>query len=198
MIRRSKPRTRPTAGGAETTEFSGVPGWRPVGGALCAMISAMMLIHQLYVEGPRPVVRLSALAATIGFGIVAYYLVRRGFRRGLALRVGPEGVGIALGFRGWLDVSWDEVLAWRYWEPTGFMLLVKRRAPRWVGFRLKDESRLAERPWDERLEIWLARAYGRPSLCVLHPFVEGSILEVLEAFQIQARDLDDREGRIVR
>ena len=37
------------------------------------------------------------------------------------------------------------------------MRYVKRRAPRWVGFKLKDESVLARRPWDERLEMWLAR-----------------------------------------
>lgn len=195
MTRRAKRALRPPPA---TAEFAGVPGWRPVGGALCAMIAAMMLVHQLYIEGPRPAMRLVALIIALWFAFIAYYLIRRGFRRGLALRVGPEGVGIALGFRGWLDVPWDEVRAWRYWEPTGFMLLVKRRAPRWVGFKLKDESVLARRPWDERLEMWLARWNGRPKLCVLHPFVDGSILEVLEAFQTQAGALDDREGRILR
>ena len=183
---------------AATAAFAAVPGWRPVGGALCAMIAAMLLVHQLYIDAPRPAIRLVALLAAVLFGAIAWYLVRRGFRRGTAIRVGPEGVGIALGFRGWLEVPWEEVRAWRYWEPTGFMLLIKRRAPRWVGYVLKDESRLGARPWDERLEMWLARANGRPSLCVTHPFVEGSILEVLEAFQTQAGALDDREGKIVR
>ncbi len=195
MSRRAKKALRPPP---TVAEFIGVPGWRPVGGALSAMIAAMLMVHQLYVDGPKPLVRLLALLGAVAFAAIAWYLLRRGFRRGVAIRVSPEGVGIAIGFRGWLEVSWDEVRAWRYWEPTGFMLLIKRRAPRWVGFVLKDESRLRDRSWDERLEMWLARVNGRPSLCVLHPFVEGSILEVLEAFQTQAGALDDREGKIVR
>ena len=197
MSRRAR-RPRAIAPVRGTVEFANAPGWRPVGGALCAMMAAMLIVHQLYLEGPRPALRLAALLGAAFFALSAWYLIRRGFRRGAAVRVGPEGVRLALGFDGWLDAPWSEVRAWRYWEPTGFMLLVKRRAPRWVGFRLKDETALAARPWDERLEMWLARFYGRPRLCILHPFVHGSILEVLEAFQTHAPDLDDREGRIVR
>lgn len=157
----------------------------------------MLLVHQLYVEGPKPLARLAALFGSAFFAAVAVYLVKRGFRRGAAVRVGPSGVGIALGFAGWLEVPWEQVRAWRYWEPTGFALLVKRRQPRWVGLRLRDEAPLAARPWDERLEMWLGRMHGRPALCVLHPFVAAPILEVLEAFQTHAPALDDREGRIV-
>ncbi len=45
--------------------------------------------------------------------------------------------------------------------------------------------------------MWLNRAQGRPALCALAPFVGAPILEVLEAFQTHAPELDDREGRIV-
>lgn len=157
----------------------------------------MLLLHQLYIDGPKPLLRAFVLLATMAFAAVARYMFLRGKRRGPVLRVGPDKVGIAIGFDGWLDVPWDAVLAWRYWEPTGFAVLVKRRQARWVGFRLKDEVVLAGRPWDQQLEMWLHRAQGRPSLCVLAPFVAAPILEVLEAFQTHAPQLDDREGHIV-
>jgi hypothetical protein len=173
------------------------PGWRPAAGGLAGLIAAMLLAHQLFVEGPKPLLRALVLLAAAGFAALAWYLVRRGRRRGPVLRLGPEGVGIALGFSGWLEVPWSEVRAWRYWEPTGFAVLVKRRQARWVGFRLKDEAALAGGPWDQRLEMWLNRAQGRPALCALAPFVSAPILEVLEAFQTHAPELDDREGRIV-
>ena len=157
----------------------------------------MLLIHQLFVEGPKPLLRALVLLAAVGFAAIAWYLIRRGRRRGPVLRLRPDGVGVAVGFAGWLEVPWEQVRAWRYWEPTGFAVLVKRRQARWVGFRLKDESVLAGRPWDERLEMWLHRAQGRPALCTLAPFVGAPILDVLEAFQTYAPELDDREGRIV-
>ncbi|HET7409034.1 MAG TPA: hypothetical protein VFJ13_02435, partial [Paracoccaceae bacterium] len=178
-----------------TTEFATAPGWRPAGGALCGVIALMLLGFQLQ-DGPRPEIRLAALLGAAVFGIAAWYMIRRGLRRGLALRIGPEGVGIALGFRGWIEAPWDQVRAWRYWEPTGVGPLV-RREPRWIGVRLKDESVLAGRLWDERLEIWLGRTHQRPPLCVVDPFVTASMPEVQEAFRTQAPALDDPEGRIV-
>jgi hypothetical protein len=173
------------------------PGWRPAAGVLSALIALMLLAHQLFLDGPKPLLRGLVLLAAAGFGTLGWYMVRRGRRRGLVLRLGPEGVGIALGFAGWLEVPWDRVRAWRYWEPTGFAALVKRRQARWIGFRLVDETVLARRPWDERLEMWLNRVQGRPPLCTLAPFVDAPILDVLEACQTHAPELDDREGRIV-
>ena len=173
------------------------PGWRPAAGGLAALIGLMLLAHQLFVEGPKPLLRAIALVAAAGFAWLAFYLARRGARRGPALRLGPGGVGIALGFAGWVEVPWAALRAWRYWEPAGFAVLVKRRQARWVGFRLKDETVLAGRPWDERLEMWLNRVQGRPALCLLAPFVAAPILDVLEALQTHAPELDDREGRIV-
>jgi hypothetical protein len=173
------------------------PGWRPAAGGLAALIALMLLVHQFFVDGPKPLVRAVVLLAAACFAALAFYMVRRGARRGPALRLGPEGVGIALGFAGWIEVPWAAVRAWRYWEPTGFAVLVKRRQARWVGFRLKDEALLTGRPWDQRLEMWLNRAQGRPALCALAPFVGAPILDVLEAFQAHAPELDDREGRIV-
>ncbi len=157
----------------------------------------MLILHQVSVEGPKPLLRAVVLLAAAGFGGLAWYLLRRGRRRGPALRLGPDAVGIALGFEGWLEVPWEGVRAWRYWEPTGFAVLVKRRQARWVGFRLKDEAVLAGRSWDQRLEMALNRLQGRPALCVLAPFVAAPILDVLEAFQAHAPGLDDPEGRIV-
>jgi hypothetical protein len=190
---RARERTR----AARASAFDAAPGWRPAAAGLAALIALMLTLHQLYVEGPKPLLRLFVLLVATGFAALAWYLLQRGRRRGPALRVGPEGVGIALGFAGWLEVPWERVRAWRYWEPTGFAVLVKRRQARWVGFRLTDEGALAGRPWDQRLEMALNRLQGRPALCVLAPFVAAPILEVLESFQAHAAHLDDREGRIV-
>jgi hypothetical protein len=192
-----KSRARGRRRAAREASFDGRPGWRPAAGGLSALLALMLLVHQLFIEGPRPLLRAIVLLAAAGFAVLAWYLLRRGRRRGMALRLGPEGVGIAVGFTGWLEVPWEGVRAWRYWEPTGFAVLVKRRQARWVGFRLKDETVLADRPWDQRLEMWLHRIQGRPALCALAPFIDAPILAVLEAFQTHAPDLDDREGRIV-
>jgi hypothetical protein len=197
LSRVPKARARGPARAAREFAFPAAPGWRPAAGGLAALIALMLLLHQLFVDGPKPLLRALVLIAAAGFGGLAAFMLRRGRRRGLALRLGPDGVGIALGFSGWLEVPWDRVRAWRYWEPTGFAALVKRRQPRWIGLWLKDEGVLATRPWDERLEMWLNRAQGRPALCALAPFLGAPILDVLEAFQTVAPGLDDRDGRTV-
>lgn len=193
------PKARARGGGRARREmaFMAAPGWRPAAGGLAALIALMLLAHQFFVDGPKPLLRGLVLLAAAGFAALAWFMVRRGRRRGPVLRLGPGGVSIAVGFAGWVEVPWQGVRAWRYWEPTGFAVLVKRRQARWVGVWLKDEALLADRPWDERLEMWLNRAQGRPSLCALAPFIDASILDVLEAFQTHAPGLDDRDGRLV-
>ena len=37
--------------------------------------------------------------------------------------------------------------------------------------------------WDQRFEIWLNTFHNRPGLCILHPFVQAPILDVLQAFK---------------
>jgi hypothetical protein len=197
LTRVPKARARGRRRAARDVAFDAAPGWRPAAGGLAALLALMLLAHQLFVEGPKPLLRAIALVSAAAFGALACYLVRRGRRRGPVLRLGPERIGIATGFDGWLEVPWEAVRAWRYWEPTGFALLVKRRQARWIGFRLKDERVLAGRPWDQRLEMALNRLQGRPALCILAPFVAAPILDVLEAFQAHAPGLDDRDGRIV-
>lgn len=99
---------------------------------------------------------------------------------------------MALGFSGWIDVPWSAVEAFRYWEPTGIALLVKRRQSRWVGILLKDTSMLRDLTWDQRFEIWMNTFHNRPGLTLLHPFVKAPILDVLQAFKDHApKALDD-------
>jgi ribonucleotide reductase alpha subunit len=87
-----------------------------------------------------------------------------------------------------------DVEAFRYWEPTGIALLVKRRQSRWVGVLLNRKLKADDLTWDMRLEIWLNTFHNRPGLCILHPFVKASILDVLQAFKDHApRKLDDYE-----
>lgn len=161
------------------------------------LIAVMFVIHQTQIDGAKVVIRAFAVACAIGFGVMAWYLGKRAARRGEAVRIDKTGIGLAIGFGGWLEVPWDGIAAYRYWEPTGLALLWKRRQPRWVGFKLKDESVLKGRPWDEALDLFLARLAGRPALVVLHTNIDGSILDVLEACQIQRRDLDDPEGKVL-
>ena len=176
----------------EEAVFSAAPGTRLLAGALCAVLMAMFLVHQTQIEGASPLVRGAAAAAAAAFGALAWYFVRRGARRGPVLRVGPRGFGIALGFDGWLDVPWTEVEAFRYWEPTGIAMLIKRRQSRWVGVLLHNPRRLRDLAPSGRFEVWLNTFHNRPGLCVLHPFVAAPILEVLQAFKDHApKELDD-------
>ena len=178
--------------------FQAHPGTRRLAGGMCALLAVMFLIHQTQVEGIKPFIRLFALACTLVFSALALYFFRRGSRRGPVLKIGPDGFGIAVGFSGWIEVPWDKVKAFKYWEPTGIAMLVKRRQSRWVGVALKDSSLLAGRPPSERFEIWLNTFHNRPALTVLHPFVASNILDVLQAFKDHAPpELDDYKGEII-
>ena len=101
---------------------------------------------------------------------------------------------MAVGFSGWLEFTWDQVEAFRYWEPTGLAMLVKRRQSRWVGVVLKENLKRSTLSWDQKFEIWLNTFHNRPGLCLLHPFVDAPILDVLQAFKDYApSELDDYE-----
>lgn len=174
--------------------FDAAPGSRLLTAGLTGLLSVMFLIHQTQIEGINMLIRLLSAAATIGFGGLAWYFMRRGLRRGPVLRVGPDGFGIALGFNGWVDIPWEHVRAFRYWEPTGLAFIVKKNQARWVGVLLDDQSRLRNLSWDVRMEIWLNTFFDRPGLTVLHPFVKAPILDVLQAFKDHApKALDDYE-----
>ena len=167
------------------------------GAALSGTIAVMFIAHQTQVEGAQLLIRLLSLAAAAAFAVLAWYLARRAARRGDMVRITSEGICLAVGFRGWLEIPWENIRGYRYWEPTGFALLYKRRQPRWVGFKLRDESTLMGRPWDEAAELAWNRWAGRPAVAVLHTMIRGSILDVLEACQTHRRDLDDPMGEVV-
>lgn len=179
---------------SEVAEFDGKPGSRLVAGGLCGVLAFMFLINQTQIEGLSPLWRSVSATASICFAVLAWYFLKKGNRSGLLLRVGPDGFGMALGFRGWIEVAWDDVEAFRYWEPTGISLLIKRRQSRWVGILLRQGLSRDSLTWDQRFEIWLNTFHNRPGLCILHPFVGAPILDVLQAFKDHApRDLDDYE-----
>ena len=178
----------------EVVEFQAVPGTRLLAAAMCGIIALFFVIHQTQVEGLKPLIRAFAVVGAFFFGALAWYFWKRGSRKGPVLRLSKQGVGIALGWSGWVELSWDEVKAFRYWEPTGLAFLVKRRQSRWVGIVLKDRSFIDALPLDQRFEAWLNRFGNRPSLTILHPFVDVPILDVLQAFKDYApKELDDYE-----
>ena len=174
--------------------FNASPGTRRLAGGMCLVLAIMFLIHQTQIEGAKPLIRAFALTASVGFGGLAWYFLRRGSRRGPVLRLDKQGFGMAVGFSGWLEFSWDEVEAFRYWEPTGLLQIIKRRQSRWVGIVLKGKLKRSTLTWDQKFEIWLNTFHNRPGLCLLHPFVDASILDVLQAFKDYApSELDDYE-----
>lgn len=183
MSRIPKTRTRLAKKTTEEKVFMASAGPRLLAGGMLAVLAVLFAIHQTVIEGEAVLLRLFAFVMMVIFGVLAWYFIRRGSRRGPVLRVGPDGFGIALGFRGWFEFPWEEVEAFRYWEPTGILLLVKRRQSRWVGILLNRKLPAGDLTWDERLEIWLNTFHNRPGLCILHPFVKAPILEVLQAFK---------------
>ncbi|MEM9062489.1 MAG: hypothetical protein AAGD13_18665 [Pseudomonadota bacterium] len=176
----------------DVVEFQASPGTRLLAAAMCGLLCAMFLFHQTQIEGTKLLVRAFAIAGAGLFGALAWYFWKRGSRKGPVLRLSKQGVGFALGWSGWIDLTWDQVQVFRYWEPTGLAFLVKRRQSRWVGIVLKDRSFIDALPLDQRFEAWLNRLGNRPSLTVLHPFVDAPILDVLQAFKDYApKELDD-------
>ena len=155
--------------------FEACPGTRLLAAAMCALLCAMFVIHQTQVDGNKVLIRLFALAAAVGFAALAWYFWRRGRRKGPVLRLTKQGFGIALGFDSWREFTWDQVEAFRYWEPTGLAFLVKRRQSRWVGIVLRKGLARGDLPWDVRFEIWLNTFHNRPGLCILDPFVQVPI-----------------------
>lgn len=198
MPRVPKTKTRDKKRALAEQVFQAAPGTRRLAGGMCALLAVMFLIHQTQVDGIKPFIRLFAMACTGVFTALAFYFFRRGNRRGPVLRIGPDGFGIAIGFDGWVDLTWDQVKAFKYWEPTGITMLVKRRQSRWVGVAVKDPGVLADRPASQRFEMGLNTFHNRPPLCVLHPFVDADILDVLQAFKDHAPpELDDYKGEII-
>lgn len=199
MTRIPKTRTRNKKKALAEQVFAAHPGPRRLAGYMCAIIALMFAIHQTQVEGVALLIRLFALIMMAGFGVLAFYFLRRGWRRGALLRIGPDGFGIALGFDGWIDVPWEKTKAYKYWEPTGLAWLMKRRQTRWVGIALNDDSLIKDLPPSQRFEIFLNTFHGRPPLCILHPFVATDLLDVLQAFKDHApKELDDYKGEIIR
>lgn len=178
----------------EEVVFNASPGTRRLAGGMFALLALMFLIHQTQIEGAKPLIRAFALFCSGGGAVLAWYFLRRGSRKGPVLKLSKQGFGMALGFNGWVEFPWDQVEAFRYWEPTGLAFLVKRRQSRWVGIVLKASLKRSELSWDQKFEIWLNTFHNRPGLCLLHPFVEAPILDVLQAFKDYApKELDDYE-----
>lgn len=174
--------------------FNAAPGSRLLAAAMCGLIAVLFVIHQTQIDGVKLLLRGFAVSGAVVFGVLAWYFFRRGSRRGPVLRLDKQGFGIALGFNTWREIPWEDVEAFRYWEPTGIQMLVKRRQARWVGILLDKGLARTRQPWDVRFEIWLNTFHNRPGLCVLDPFVEAPILDVLQAFKDFApRALDDYE-----
>lgn len=177
---------------AQAAVFMASPGTRRLAAGLSGVLAVLFLIHQTQIEDVAPGLRAFSLAMTAIFGAIFWFFWNRGSRKGPVLRLTKEGFGIAVGFRGWLEFPWDQVKAFRYWEPTGIAMMVKRRQSRWIGVLLNEPLPAAGLTWDERFEIWLNKVHNRPGLCVLHPFVDAPILDVLQAFKDYApRALDD-------
>ncbi|MEM7743778.1 MAG: hypothetical protein AAF409_08715 [Pseudomonadota bacterium] len=174
--------------------FNAAPGTRLLAGGMCAILAGMFLIHQTQIDGLAPFLRAGSALIAAFFAVLAWYFIRRGSRRGPVLHLDKHGFGMALGFNGWIEMPWDEVEAFRYWEPTGIAFLVKRRQSRWVGIVLRHGLKRETLTWDQHFEIRLNTIHNRPGLCILHPFVDASILDVLQAFKDHApRELDDYE-----
>ncbi|MEM7188794.1 MAG: hypothetical protein AAF439_04210 [Pseudomonadota bacterium] len=196
MSRVPKTRTRLRKQWAPKPEavFQAAPGTRLLAGWLTATLAVLFLIHQTQIEGEAIPLRLFALLCAAFFGALAWYFIKRGSRKGPVLKVGPNGFGIAVGFDAWIEAPWDDVEAFRYWEPTGIAMLIKRRQSRWVGILLNRGLSARNLPLDVRFEIWLNTFHNRPGLCILHPFVEENILDVLQAFKDHApKRTDDYE-----
>lgn len=183
MTRVPKTRTRLTKQPRTEAVFLASPGPRRLAAALCAVLTVLFVIHQTQIEGNAIWLRLFAGVLAVFFGGLAWYFWRRGSRTGPVLRVGPDGFGIAVGFDGWFEFPWDDVEAFRYWEPTGLAILIKRRQSRWVGILLNRKLAADSLSWDQRFDIWLNTFHNRPGLCILHPFVQAPILDVLQAFK---------------
>ena len=183
MTRIPQTRTRLAKRARNEVVFQASPGPRRLAGAMCGVLAALFVIHQTQIDGLSIWFRLFAAAMATFFAVLAWYFWRRGSRSGPVLRVGRDGFGIAIGFNGWLEFPWDEVQAFRYWEPTGLAMLIKRRQSRWVGVLLNRKLPRSSLAWDQRFEIWLNTFHNRPGLCILHPFVDAPILDVLQAFK---------------
>ncbi len=183
MSRVPKTRSRQSKQAPKGVTFQASPGPRRLAGGLCAVIALLFLLHQTQIDGNAIWIRLFALLMMTFFGGLAWYFLRRGSRRGPVLHVGRDGFGIAIGFNGWLEFPWEDVEAFRYWEPTGLGMIVKRRQSRWVGVLLNRKLPADKLTNDERFEIWLNTFHNRPGFCVLHPFVDAPILDVLQAFK---------------
>lgn len=193
MTRVPKTKSRLKKRPATEALFQAAPGSRQLAGALCAVLTVMFAFHQTQIDGAAPLMRAGTFLLMAFFGILAWYFLKRGARRGPVLEVGPEGFGMALGFQSWVEIPWDQVESFRYWEPTGMALLVKKRQSRWIGILLKGKLK-ADLPWDARFEIWLNTVHNRPGLCLLHPFVQENILDVLQSFKDHApKEADDYE-----
>ncbi|MEM9138477.1 MAG: hypothetical protein AAGB15_01480 [Pseudomonadota bacterium] len=174
------------------TAFQASSGTRLQASVLCAVLAVLFLINQTQLEGEAILLRLLSVVCMVFFAVLAWYFWRRGRRRGPVIRVGPEGFGIAVGFDTWLEFPWDDVAAFRYWEPTGLAMLIKRRQSRWIGILINRTIDGTKLTWDARFEIWLNKFHNRPGLCLLHPFVKADILDVLQAFKTHApRRADD-------
>ena len=183
MTRVPKTRTRLKKSKPNEAVFLAAPGPRRLAGALCGVIALLFVVHQTQIEGEAIWFRLFAALMAVFFGGLGWYFWRRGSRKGPVLRIGKDGFGIAVGFKGWLEFPWEEVEAFRYWEPTGLAILIKRRQSRWVGVLVTRKLRGDDLSWDQRFELWLNTFHNRPGLCVLHPFVQAPILDVLQAFK---------------
>ncbi|MEM7056772.1 MAG: hypothetical protein AAF557_04235 [Pseudomonadota bacterium] len=194
MTRVPKTRTRLKETAPAEAVFQAAPGSRLLAAGLCAILAIMFLIHQTQIDGAAVLLRAASFLIAAIFAILAWYFYKRGSRKGPVIKIGPDGFGIAVGFEGWIDVPWDDVEAFRYWEPTGLALLVKKRQSRWIGVLLNRKLPGADLPWDIRFEIWLNTFHNRPGLCLLHPFVTENILDVLQAFKDHApKRTDDFE-----
>ena len=194
MTRVPKTRSRLKKRVVPEAVFQAAPGSRLLAGWLCALLAFMFLVHQTQIEGTSILLRVFIMACCAFFAALAWYFLKRGSRKGPVMKVGSDGFGIAVGFEGWIDVPWDDVSAFRYWEPTGIAMLVKRRQSRWVGVLLNRKLPGKDLPWDMRFELWLNTFHNRPGLCLLHPFVRENILDVLQAFKDHApKRADDYE-----
>ncbi len=178
----------------EEVVFNAAPGTRRLAAGMCGVLALMFLFHQTQIDGVKPLFRIFALVCAAGLGTLAWYFFRRGSRTGPVLKISKQGFGMALGFNGWVEYPWDEVEAFRYWEPTGIAMLVKRRQSRWVGVLTKSHPKRSDLSWDQKFEISFNTFHNRPGLCLLHPFVDAPILDVLQAFKDYApKKLDDYE-----